>query len=73
MTLAYSGGIRGGSGGSLEPPLLNQTISLSRGNLLKSGKMLKTNPLVMDLNPLPEIIDSPCGIDKRTVIKLFKL
>ena len=46
-----SGGFRGGSGGSLEPPSETKLFQFHGEIYEKSGKMLKTNPLVMDLNP----------------------
>ena len=47
----YSGGFRGGSGGSLEPPSGTKLFRFHEEIYEKSGKMLKTNPLLMDLNP----------------------
>ena len=46
-----SGGFRGGSGGSLEPPLGTKLFHFHGEIYQKSGKMLKTNPLLIDLNP----------------------
>ena len=46
-----SGGFRGGSGGLLEPPLGSKLFQFHGEMYEKSGKMLKTNPLLMDLNP----------------------
>ena len=46
-----SGGFRGGSGGSLEPPLGSKLFQFHGEMYEKSGKMLKTNLLLMDLNP----------------------
>ena len=47
----YSGGFRGGSGGSLEPPFGSKLFQFHGEMYEKSGKVLKTNPLWMDLNP----------------------
>ena len=47
----FSGGFRGGSGGSLEP-LSGAKLFQFHGEIYENvGKMLKTNPLLMDLNP----------------------
>ena len=46
-----SGGFRGGSGGSLEPPSGTKLFHFHGEIYEKSGKMLKTNPLLIDLNP----------------------
>ena len=50
-TKILSGGFRGGSGGSLEPPSGTKLFRFHGENYGKSGRMLKTNPLFMDLNP----------------------
>ena len=47
----YSGGFRGGSGGSPEPPSGAKLFHFHGEIYEKSGKMLKTNPLSMYLNP----------------------
>ena len=47
----FSGGFRGGSGGSLEPPFGSKLFQCHGEMYEKSSKMLKTNPLLMDLNP----------------------
>ena len=46
-----SGGFRGGSGGSLEPPSGTKLFHFHGEIYEKSGKILKTNPLLMDMNP----------------------
>ena len=46
-----SGGFRGGSGSSLEPPSGTKLFQFHGEIYEKSGKILKTNPLLMDLNP----------------------
>ena len=43
--------LEGGSGGSLEPPFGSKLFQFHGEMYEKSGKMLKTNPLLMDLNP----------------------
>ena len=45
-----SGGFRGGSGGLLEPLSETKLFQFQGEIYEKSGKMLKTNPLLMDLN-----------------------
>ena len=47
----FSGRFRGGSGGSPEPPTGTKLFHFHGEIYEKSGKMLKTNPLFMDLNP----------------------
>ena len=47
----FSGGLRGGLDGSLEPPSGTKLFQFHGEIYEKSGKMLKTNPLLMDLNP----------------------
>ena len=49
--MQYSGGFRGGSGGSLEPPSGFKLFQFHGEIYEKSGKMLKMNPLLMDLKP----------------------
>ena len=51
LRLELIGGFRGGSGGSLEPPFGSKLFQFHGEMYEKSGKMLKTNPLLMDLNP----------------------
>ena len=51
FTTLPSGGFRGGSGGSLETPFGSKLFHFHGEMYEKSGKMLKTNPLLMDLNP----------------------
>ena len=51
MPMTISGGFRGGSGGSLEPPFGSKLFQFHAEMYEKSGKMLKTNPLLMDLKP----------------------
>ena len=46
-----SGGFRGGSGGSLEPPSGTKLFQFHGEIYEKPGTMLQTNPLLMDLNP----------------------
>ena len=46
-----SGGFRGGSGGSLEPPSETKLFQFYGEIYEKLDKMLKTNPLLMDVNP----------------------
>ena len=57
-----SGGFKGGSGGSLEHPSGTKLFQFNGEIYEKSGKMLKTNPLLMDLNSPPEILDLPLTI-----------
>ena len=45
------GRFRGGSGGSLEPPSGTKLFQFHGEIYEKSGKVLKTHPLLMDLNP----------------------
>ena len=52
INIEVSGGFRGGSGGSLEPPSGTKLFQFHGEIYEESGKMLKTNPLLMDLNPL---------------------
>ena len=59
ILMQSSGGFGGGSGGSLEPPSGTKLFHFHGEFYEKLGKMLKTNPLLMDLNPLPEILDPP--------------
>ena len=51
MNPQVSGGFIGGSGGSLEPPSGTKLFQFHGEIYEKSGKMLKTNPLLLDLNP----------------------
>ena len=46
-----SGGFRGGSGGSLEPPCGTLLFQFHVEIYEKSGKILETNPLLVNLNP----------------------
>ena len=63
-----SGGFRGGSGSSLESRTGIKLFQFHGIIYEKTGKRLKTNPLWMDLNPLPEILDPPL-----TWAQLFKI
>ena len=47
----FNGGFRGVSGGSLETPSGTKLCQFHGEIYEKSGKMLKMNPLLMDLNP----------------------
>ena len=51
----FSSAFRGGSEGSLEPPSGTKLYRLHWKICEKSGKMLRINSLLMDLNHLPEI------------------
>ena len=55
-------GFRGGSGGSLEPPSGTKLFHFHGEIYENSGKMLKTNSVLVDLNPLPEILDPPLNV-----------
>ena len=48
---------RGGSGGLLEPPFRPRLFQFEGEINEKSGKTLKMNPLLMYLNPFPDILD----------------
>ena len=50
-TTKCSGGFRGGSGGSLEPPSGTKLFQFHGEIYKKLSKMLKTNPLLINLNP----------------------
>ena len=67
------GGFRGGSGGSLEPPPPpppGTKLFQFHGEIYdKSSKMLKTNPLWMDLSPASRNSGSaPVPIEERAII-----
>ena len=63
----FSGRSRGGSGGSLELPSGTKLFQFDGVIYEKSGKMLKTNPRLMDLKPPPhpKILDPPLYLANR--------
>ena len=68
-----SGRFRGGSGGLLEPCSWTKLFQFHGEIYEKSGKMLKTNPLLVDLNPPfrnPGSATVLCGL-KMQILKII--